>query len=141
MPLRPHNRLGFQEPKSNKLLTFTSTNLRGKLKPMHQMQMANPPLSNSNKATKAYGGIREEEQRRELQVLQISPRSRSKGIPSQRGDFDWWKCRSRSPLSFLSNGCKNHWREREIARSKRSAMGGKNELGEMGNLWGRRPLK
>ena len=28
--------------------------------------MANPSLSNSTKATKAYGGIREEEQRKEL---------------------------------------------------------------------------
>ena len=34
---KPQSRLGFQEPKSNKLLTFTSTNLCGKLKPMHQM--------------------------------------------------------------------------------------------------------
>ena len=51
--------------------------------------MASPSLSNSTKATKAIGGIREEEQRREHQVLQISPRSRAKGIPSQRGDIDW----------------------------------------------------
>ena len=43
--------------------------LRGELKPMHQMQMArtpqrcsNPSLPNSTKATKSYGGIREEEQ-------------------------------------------------------------------------------
>ena len=43
--------------------------LRGEHKPMHQMQMArtpqrcsNPSLPNSTKATKAYGGIREEEQ-------------------------------------------------------------------------------
>jgi hypothetical protein len=35
---KPQSRLGFQEPKSNKLLTFTSMNLRGELKPMHQMQ-------------------------------------------------------------------------------------------------------
>ena len=42
-------------------------------------------------------------------------------------------CTSRS-LSFLSNRCKNHWREREIASSKGSAMGGKNELGEIQNF-------
>ena len=35
---KPQSRLGFQEPKSNKPLTFTSMNLRGKLTPMHQMQ-------------------------------------------------------------------------------------------------------
>ena len=58
------NRLGFQEPKRESFSPFTSTNLRGKLKPMHQMQMASPSLSNSTKATKAYGGIREEEQRK-----------------------------------------------------------------------------
>ena len=34
------------------------------------MQMASPSLSNSTKATKAVGGIREEEQRREHQILQ-----------------------------------------------------------------------
>ena len=49
------NRLGFQEPKRKSFSPFTSTNLRGKLKPMHQMQMASPSLSNSTKAKKAYG--------------------------------------------------------------------------------------
>jgi hypothetical protein len=35
---KPLSRLGFQEPKCNKLLTFTFTNLRGELKSMHQMK-------------------------------------------------------------------------------------------------------
>jgi hypothetical protein len=42
-------------------------------------------------------------------------------IPSQREDFEWWKCRSRSPLTFPSKRCKNHRRNEEewqaLARS------------------------
>ena len=53
---------------------------------MHQMQMANPSLSNSTKATKAYGGIREEEQGRRFtknsKYLQdLDP----KGFPHKEG--------------------------------------------------------
>ena len=36
--IQPHNRLGFQEPKSNKPTSLYSPNLQGELKPMHQMQ-------------------------------------------------------------------------------------------------------
>ena len=50
-------------------MSHTNQILRGEHKPMHQMQMArtpqrcsNPSLPNSTKATKDYGGIREEEQ-------------------------------------------------------------------------------
>src|SRR4051812_11509901 len=52
--------------------------LRGELKSMHQMQMArtpqrcsNPSLSNSNKATKAIGGTREEESKRDTKSPKI----------------------------------------------------------------------
>jgi len=31
-------------------------------------------------------------------------------FPSLRGEMDWWKYRSRSPLSFPSKICKNHGR-------------------------------
>ena len=79
------NRLGFQEPKRENFSPFTSTNLRGNLKPMHQMQMAIPSLSNSTKATKSIGGIREEEQRREHQVLQILQDLEPKGFPHKEG--------------------------------------------------------
>ena len=54
-----HNRLGFQEPKRNKPKGLNSPNLRGELKPMHQMQEASPSLSNSTKATKSIGVMRE----------------------------------------------------------------------------------
>jgi hypothetical protein len=103
-----------QRPKSNKLTIFTSTNLRGEHKPMQLMQWqehtrwSNPSLSNSNKATNAYGGIREEEQRKSTNE---SPRTRSTKFPSLRGGMDWWKCGSRSPLSFPSRTSKNHWRD------------------------------
>ena len=81
----PPNRLGYtmhpkdtsswehNAPKSNKLTTFTSTNPCGEHKPMHQMQWkehkcSNPSLSNFNKVTNAYGGIRDEEQGRTQQM-------------------------------------------------------------------------
>jgi hypothetical protein len=60
--------LGFQEPKSNKLNELSPPNLRGELKPMQwqEHKCSNPSISNSNKATNAYRGIREEEQRRRI---------------------------------------------------------------------------
>jgi hypothetical protein len=39
-----------------------------------------------------------------------NPRSRSTMFPSLQGDMNWWKYRSRSPLSFPSKICKNHRR-------------------------------
>jgi hypothetical protein len=99
MPQRPLSCLGFQEPKSNKLTYFHLPNLRGELKPMHQMQWqehtkwSNPSLPNSTKETNAI----EEEQGG---IPQRTPRSRSNRFRSHRGDIDWWTCRSRSPLSF-----------------------------------------
>ena len=70
----------------------------------------------------------------------MTPRSRSNRFPSLREGFDWSKCRSRSPLSFPLNGCKNHGGIGEKGRSRGSAMGGKNELGSSSSCWGRRPL-
>src|SRR5664279_519404 len=40
-----------------------------------------------------------------------TPRSRSTKFPSLRGEMDWWKCRSRSSLTFRSKICKNHGRD------------------------------
>jgi hypothetical protein len=37
-------------------------------------------------------------------------RSRFTMFPSLRGEMDWWKYRSRSPLSFPSKICNNHGR-------------------------------
>ena len=69
----------------------------------------------------------------------MTPRSRSNRFPSLRGEIDWWKCRSRSPLSFPSKICKNHGRmEREgkLSRSTMEEREGKNQPahGEEGGL-------
>jgi hypothetical protein len=62
MPQRPLSRLVFPEPKSNKLTNFHLPNLRGELKPMHQMQWqehtkcSNTSLPNPTKATNAMEG-------------------------------------------------------------------------------------
>ena len=85
---------------------------------------SNPSLSNSNKATNAYGGIREEEQRKSTNE---SPRTRSTKFPSLRGGMDWWKCGSRSPLTFPSKICKNH--RREWKREKLSKVNNGGERG------------
>ena len=52
-----------------------------------------------------FGGIGERRRTRK------TPRSRPKGFPSFRGESDWWKCGSRSPLCFPSRTSKNHWRD------------------------------
>ena len=64
------NRLGFQEPKSKNHFTFHSTESSPRTQTAAPNTVASPSLSNSTKATKAVGGIREEEQRREHRILQ-----------------------------------------------------------------------
>ena len=49
------------------------------------MQMANPSLSNSTKATKAYGGIREEEQRKFTKNSKYLQDLDPKGFPHKEG--------------------------------------------------------
>ena len=53
-----------------------------------------------------------------------TPRSRSKGFPSLRGDMDWWKYRSRSPLSIPSKRRQESWRDGEEASSQKVNNGG-----------------
>ena len=130
----PQRRLGSKDPRvtSSQAINFHESSWRAhrctKCK-RQEHKCLSPPLSNSNKATNAYGGIREEEQTyatnanvksTSAQILhsqippqatndyggrreeehQIPPKSRSKGFPSLRGEIDWWKGGSRSPLSF-----------------------------------------
>jgi hypothetical protein len=84
MPQRPLSRLGFQEPKSNKLTTSTYPNLQGELKMMHQMQWqkhtkcSNPSLPNPTKATNAMEGY---ERKNKEEINKWTPRSRSKWFP------------------------------------------------------------
>jgi hypothetical protein len=54
----------------------------------------------------------------------MTPRSRSQGFLSLRGEIGWWSCGYRSPLSYPSKRCTNHgsdseksrfwWREMEV---------------------------
>ena len=70
---------------------------------------------------------------------QRTPRSRSKGFPSHRGESDWWRCGSRSPLSFPSRTSKNHWRDREYQALRMSTMEIEQELNRWVRQGGRRP--
>ena len=109
----PQRRLGSKDPRvtSSQTFNFHESSWRAhrctKCK-RQEHKCSNPSLSNSNKATNAYGGIREEEQRGDAPR---TPRSRSTRFPSLRGEMDWWKCRSRSPLSNPSKISKNHGRK------------------------------
>ena len=128
-PSNPPSRLGFQEPKgnklrvqapeSNKLLTFTQPNLRRELKPMQQMQWqehkcSSPSLPNPTTTTNA---MEEYERKNKGGNPQKTPRSRSKRFPSLGEEIDWCKYRSRSPLSFPSKICKNHGRNQELGQA------------------------
>ena len=126
----PQRRLGSKDQRvtSSQTFNFHESSWRAhrctKCK-RQEHKCSNPSLSNSNKATNSYGGIREEEQRGDAPR---TPRSRSTRFPSLRGEMDWWKCRSRSPLSNPSKICKNHGRNWEGASFPRSTMVG--ERGE-----------
>ena len=90
---------------------------------------------------KSIGGIREEEQRKStknskfLQDLDLGGSShKERDLIGEDVDLD---------LLYLSlKGIQESWEgEREIGSSRKVSNGGKIELGEVGNLWGRRPLK
>ena len=157
-PQRPLSRLGSKDPRGtssgNKLpkwythQLFTSTYHHGELTPMHQMQWQEhhkDVKSFSLKFQQSYKSYWGNKRGRTKRRTQNSPRSRSRGFPSQREGFDWWKCRSRSPLSFPSKICKNHGGIEEIGNWRGSRMDVKNVLKNLpkrvGNRWGRRPLK
>ena len=107
-----------QRPKSNKLTNFQLSRILVEstnrcTKQWQEHKCSNPSLSNSNKATNAYGGIREEEQRRTQQMeLQELDRKGSTHLEEKRlgGNVDlglerseerrvgkecWITCRSR----------------------------------------------
>jgi hypothetical protein len=73
------------------------------------------------KATNAYGG---EERKNKEENHTRTPRSRSTRFPSLRGEMDWWKCRSRSSLTFPSKICKNHGRNWERGKLSKVNNGG-----------------
>jgi hypothetical protein len=45
-------------------------------------------------------------------------------FPSLREDINWWKCRSISPLTFLSKRFKKHRRNREVGQAFEVNNGG-----------------
>ena len=51
--------------------------------------------------------------------------------------MDWWNCRSRSPLSFLSN-LQESWRRREKTKLQEVNNGGQRRAKKLWSLWGRR---
>ena len=127
-----------QRPKSNKLTNFQlprilveSTN-RCTMQWQEHTKCSSPSLSNSNTATNANGGIRVEEQRGETPR---TPRSRSTRFPSLRGGMDWWKCRSRSPLSNPSKICNNHGRKWERGKLCKVNNGGGERKQLAGQSW------
>jgi hypothetical protein len=46
-------------------------------------------------------------------------------FPSHRGEMDWWKYRSRSPLSFPSKICKNYGRNLKRGKLSKVNNGGR----------------
>ena len=72
-----------------------------------------------------------------------TPRSRSTRFPSLRRDMDWWKCRSRSPLTFpqryarIIGGIK---RGASFPRSTMVGERGENVLGSLGTSGEESPL-
>ena len=102
-PAKQPNRLGFQEPKSKKLLSFhpikysprTQTDApNAKARTQEVLKSFSPKFHQSYKIL--WGNKRRrtmEEIHKRLQDLD------PKIFPSLRGEMDWWDCRSRSPLS------------------------------------------
>ena len=128
----PQKRLVSKDPRVTSSQTFTSTNLRGEHKPMHNAMaraqvLKSFTLKSHHKQLMLMGG----EERKNKEEHQIPPRSRSKSFPSLRGEIDWWNGRSRYPLSFPSNWRQESWRNREIAKLKKVNNGGKHELQEL----------
>ena len=88
---------------------------------MHQMQKARAQvlksftLKSHHKQLMLMGG---EERKNKVGE---TPRTR---FPSLRGEIDWWKCRSRSPLSNPSKICKNHGRKWERGKLCKVNNGG-----------------
>ena len=55
-----------------------------------------------------------------------TPRSRSKGFPSHRGESNWWKCGSRSPLSFPPQNKQESMEGLRVSKLKEGQQRGKN---------------
>jgi hypothetical protein len=78
-------------------------------------------LKSHHKQLMLMGG---EERKNKVGETPRTPRSRSTRFPSLRGEMDWWKYRSRSPLSNPSKICKNHGRNWERGKLSKVNNGG-----------------
>ena len=98
----PQRRLGSKDPRVTSSQSSTSTNPRGEHKPMHKAMaraqvLKSFTLKSHQKQLMLMGG---EERKNKEENHTRTPRSRSTRFPSLRGEMAWWKCRSRSPLTF-----------------------------------------
>ena len=119
-------------------------NPRGEHKPMHKAMARAQVLKSftlkSHQKQLMLMGRREEEQRGDAPR---TPRSRSTRFPSLRGEMDWWKCRSRSPLTFpqryarIMGGIE---RGQAFLRSTMEEREGENVLKWLGNIGEEGPL-
>src|SRR3954462_2339068 len=110
----PTNRLGFQEPKSKKLLKFYSPNppRRTQTDAPNAMARTQEVLKSfSPKFHQSYKSLWGNKRGRTMEEIHKRLQDLDPNMfPSLRGEIDWWDCRSRSPLSNPSRICKNHWR-------------------------------
>ena len=108
-----HHRLGSNDPRvtssqpSIPRITVGSTTRCNKCKRQEHTKWSNSSPQNPTKATNATKGFR----RKNGGETPRTPKSRSNKFPSLRGEIDWWKYGSRSPLTFPSKICKNHGRD------------------------------
>ena len=96
----PQHRLGSNDPRvtssqpSIPRITVGSTTRCNKCKRQEHTKWSNSSPQNPTKATNAMEGFRRKNKGETLRT----PKSRSHEFPPLRGDFVWWKGRSRSPL-------------------------------------------
>ena len=96
----PHGRLGSKNPRVTSSQAFNilveSTNRCNEAMARAQV-LKSFTLKSHHKQLMLMG---EKRGRTKKNSTNGTPRSRSKGFPSLRGEMDWWNNRSRSPLSF-----------------------------------------
>ena len=115
------NRLGFQEPKSNKHSSFHSNESSPRTQtdaPNAMARTLEVLKSFSLKFHQSYKSLwgnkrgRTKRGKQQMKPQDLDPQC-STMFPLHKGDMDWWKCRSRSPLTFPSRICKIHGRDGE----------------------------
>ena len=100
----PHGRLGSKDPRvtCSQVFNFHESSWRAQTDAIKQWQehtkmLKSFTLKSNHKQLMLMGG---EERKNKVGETPRTPRSRSTRFSSLRGEMDWWKCGSRSPLSF-----------------------------------------